>query len=152
MLLQLNFISMLDLDYSLFQFPMHILLDHKIIAGLCGEKEDDDEGSIKFRSPKRRQEKWIHCIWIIQTSTPSIMKFYFTEFFLTVPCDKAYIDVYDGLDIRNSTQSYHLCSISLPNGTLDIKGPYIAIFFAGNGSLVNNQRFKVLYGRNLTSK
>ena len=119
---------------------------------MCGERSDDLTDDIKFLRPKGLPTRIVRCIWLIQTFSFSIQKFYFTDFILNSSCDKGFVEVYNGLDVRNATEKHRFCGGTSPSGILQLKGPYITVYVMGNATLLENQGFQLIYGPNITSK
>ena len=135
-----------------YRFCLYHAEGYSPFLGLCGERSDDLKDKIRFLRPNNLPEnRYVSCIWVIQTYLLSNLTFYFTSFSFRSPCDQTFLEIYNGFGVRNSTRHYHFCSASLPSGLFMLSGPYITIYLRGNGTHLKNQGFQLIYGPNVKS-
>ena len=120
--------------------------------GACGERLKKNEGEISFAYPKDLQTRSIQCFWIIQSSSPSPLQFYFTNFIFDGRCDTTFAFIYHGTVKMSISSGMHFCSNTPPKGLISTHGPYVTVFVQGQKTDLEKGSFKLLYGPNVTGK
>ncbi|XP_065066047.1 uncharacterized protein LOC135691963 [Rhopilema esculentum] len=118
--------------------------------GACGERLNKNEGEISFAYPKDLQTSSIQCFWIIQSSSPSPLQFYFANFIFHGRCDTTFAFIYNGTVKMTVATGMHFCSNTPPKGLVSTHGPYVTVFVQGQKTDLDKGSFKLLYGPNIT--